>query len=99
MKAHRLANVALATIIAGSFAALLSTSHLLDKEPDRRAEFTQSGALADAQKAAQAEARIERAAAQLCARRHGNAGYRWSEDNSLICTDHRGRTLTAKAAP
>lgn len=98
MTSHRLLNIGLTAIIVAAFVGLLSASHLLDREPDRRAEFAQSSALADAQKAAQRAARQERAAAQLCAKAYGNAGYRWSEDGTLVCTDHRGRTLTAKAA-
>lgn len=100
MTPHRLANIAMTAAIVLTLAATLSTAHLLDHQPDRRAEHTQASALADAQQAAQRAARQERAAAQLCARMHGNAGYRWSEDGTLVCTDHRGRvSVTVAGGP
>lgn len=84
---HRLLNIALATAIA----ATLSCSYLLDGPSDHHAEWDQAKALELAQKAAEVEARLERAAAQLCVKVKGpNAGYRWEENNRLVCTDNRG---------
>lgn len=97
MTPHRLINIALTLAVVLLIALPLSLSHLLDHQPDRRDERTNGSALADAQQAAQRAARQERAAAQLCAKTHGNAGYRWSEDNTLICTDHRGRVAVTVA--
>ena len=98
MTPHRLANIALTLAIVLALAATLSLSHLLDGQPDRRTEAAQASALADAQQDAARTARTERAAAQLCAKTHGNAGYRWSDDGTLVCTDHRGRVAVAVAA-
>ena len=98
MNTRRLANIAMAGVIAATFAAALSTSHLLDRSDDKRAEWAESSALKDAQSAARKAARQERAAAQLCARMHGNAGYRWAEDGTMVCTDHRGRVNVATKA-
>lgn len=97
MHPHRLANIFLALLLAISLAALLSMAHLLDAPPQRSTQPTQGSALADAQAQAARSGRQERAAAQLCARMHGNAGYRWSEDGSLVCTDHRGRNAVTVA--
>ena len=97
MTPHRLANIAMTAAVVLTLAATLGLSHLLDGHPDRRTEAAQSSALAEAQQAAQRAARQERAAAQLCARMHGNAGYRWSDDNTLVCTDHRGRNAVTVA--
>ncbi len=98
MHPHRLAKIFLAMLLAVSLAALLSMAHLLYGQPDRRTEAAQASALADAQKDAARAARTERAAAQLCAKTHGNAGYRWSDDGTLVCTDNRGRVAVAVAA-
>jgi hypothetical protein len=96
MKAHRLANIVMAGVIAAAFAAVLSTSHLLDQHTDKRAEWAESTSLKDAQFAARMEAIRERGAAQLCAKLHGNAGYRWANDGTLVCTDHKGRATEKK---
>lgn len=97
MTQHRLDNIAMTAAIVLTLAATLSTAHLLDHQPDRRTEAAQASALADAQKDAARAARTERAAAQLCAKTHGNAGYRWSDDGTLVCTDHRGRNAVTVA--
>lgn len=84
---HRILNITLAVAIA----ATLSSAYLLDGPDDHRAEWDQAKALELAQKAAEVEARMERAAAQMCIRLKGpNAGYRWDENNRLVCIDNRG---------
>ena len=82
-------------VIAGIALALAMAVTLLYGTVDNKAEWQESKALSDAQAAAQREARLERAAAQQCARMHGNAGYRWTQDGELVCTDHRGRVAVA----
>lgn len=92
MTKHRLLN----WLLAAGVAAALSCSYMLDGPTDHRAEWDQAEALELAQKAAEVEARMERAAAQLCVKLKGpNAGYRWTEDHKLVCTDNRGRAVLA----
>lgn len=98
MTAHRLINIALTAALTAAMATILSTGHLLD---DHSADWSESTALADAQKAAQLAARTERAAAQLCVRIKGpNAGYRWTASGDLVCTSNKGQgaVSVAKAA-
>lgn len=96
MTAHRALNIAAALLLAAVIAAALATSHLLDGPDNHRAEWAESTALADAQKQAQREARRERAYAELCMKVKGpNAGYMWSVDNTLVCTDNQGRSVVA----
>ena len=59
MTRHRIANLALTGALFLSMAAVLLGGPVLDDNSD---EWAQSSALADAQKAAQLEARTERAA-------------------------------------
>ena len=88
MTRHRLINIALTLGITAAFAAVLSIGPALD---DRSDEWAQSTALADAQKAAQLEARTERAAQQLCVRIKGpNAAHRWTPSGELVCTSNKG---------
>ncbi len=85
---HRLLNIALAAAIA----ATMSCAYLLDGPDDHSAERDQAEAIELAQKAADVEARMERAAAQLCIKLKGpNAGHRWTEDHRLVCTNNKGR--------
>lgn len=85
---HRLLNIAMAVAIA----ATLSCAYLLDGPDDHSAEWDMADAIDLAQKAADVEARIERAAAQLCVKLKGpNAGHRWTEDHQLVCTTNKGR--------
>lgn len=84
--------------LAGIALALVMAIVMLYSTTDHRAEWQQSKDLSDAQQQAQREARLERAAAQQCARMHGNAGYRWTDDGVLVCTDHRGRINVAEKA-
>ena len=88
MTRHRILNIALTLGLTAAFSAILLSGPALD---DRSDEWQQSTALADAQKAAQAAARTERAAAQLCVRIKGpNAGYRWTDSGELVCTSNKG---------
>ena len=85
---HRILNVALAAAIA----ATLSSAYLLDGPDDNSTEWALAESISLAQKAAQLEARQERAAAQLCMKLKGpNAAYRWTEGNQLVCTTNKGR--------
>ena len=59
MQAHRAINIALTGATVVGIAAILLAGPVLDDNSD---EWAQSSALADAQKAAQLEARTERAA-------------------------------------
>ena len=68
MNAHRAVNIALTIGLAVALAAILGSSHLLD---DHSSEWPESTALQDAQRAARAEYRRDRAAQQLCIRLHG----------------------------
>lgn len=78
--------------LAAGIAAVLSCAYLLDGPDDHSAEWDQAAAAQMAQKAADMEARVERAAAQLCMKLKGpNAGYRWTADNQLVCTTNKGR--------
>lgn len=55
--------------------------------------------LSDAQKQAQAEARRERAATQLCVRLHGlGVSHSWDADGRLVCKARRGNGQTIVAA-
>ncbi len=93
MTPHRALNIAAALLLAAVIAATLATSHLLDAD-DHRAEWAESSALADAQKAAQRDARQERAAAELCMKLKGpNAAHAWTEDGQLVCRDNRGHSV------
>jgi len=76
---------------AGAALALALAFVMLYSTTDNSADWQHSKALQDAQQSAQREARMERAAAQQCAKLHGNAGYRWTDEGVLVCTDHRGR--------
>lgn len=91
INAHRALNISLAVASALVIAAMLSAAHLLDGPDDAQAERDQASALLDAQRHAQREARQERAAAQLCARLRGEAGYRWTDAGELVCLDRQGR--------
>ena len=102
MTAHRIFNIAAGIMLACAIGAAMATSHLLDTQPDARAEWAESTALAEAQKAARLAARTERAAAQLCVRVKGpNSGHAWTGAGELVCTDNRGgqRLVVAKVAP
>ena len=98
MSAHRLINIALTAALVVAVATILSTGHLLD---DHSAEWNPSTALRDAQQQAQASARRERAAQQLCIRLHGpGVAAAWDADDRLVCSARRGpaRTVVAGGA-
>ena len=98
MNAHRILNITLAIAGAAAMATVLLAGPALD---DHSSEWNHSTALADAQKAAQLEARTERAAQQLCVRIKGpNAAHRWTASGELICTSNKGQgaVSVAKAA-
>lgn len=98
MTPHRLGNIALTLAIVLVMAATLSTAHLLDHQPDRRAEHTQASTLAEAQQAAERQARKERAAQHDCMQSRGpQSAARWLDDAQYICTDRFGRTAVTVA--
>ena len=79
-------------VLSVAAAALLSCSFHLDGPDDHSAERDMADAIDLAQKAADVEVRLERAAAQLCVKLKGpNAGHRWTEDHRLVCTTNKGR--------
>lgn len=86
MTAHRLLNMALLAFLL----AVLSTSYLLDTdEPYTHAQR-------DAIAAAQADARKERGARDLCRELHGpQAAHLWDAGGSLVCISRRGETLAS----
>jgi hypothetical protein len=96
MTPHRLVNIALTAALVVAIATILSTGHLLD---DHSAEWNHSTALRDAQQQAQATARRDRAAQQLCVKLHGpGVAAAWDADDRLVCSARRGpaRTVVAK---
>ena len=96
MTAHRAINLALTAALAVGIAAILGTGHLLD---DNSADWPKSTALQDAQRHAQAEARRERAAAQLCIRLHGpGVAPAWDGDGRLVCSARKGGAKTTVVA-
>jgi len=88
-------HTALNWALAGCLALLMSLSWHLD------ADTLASATTTDAQRTAQAEARKERAAAQLCIKLHGpGVAHGWTPDGALVCTARRGpaRTVVAGGA-
>lgn len=86
-------HTALNWALAGCLALLVSLSWHLD------AETVVSATTADAQKQAQADARKERAASELCTKLHGpGVAHAWDADGALICRARRGagRTVIAQ---
>jgi len=95
MNAHRFTNIAITLGLTAAFAAVLSMGPALD---DRSGEWAQADALADAQKAAQLEARTERSAQRLCQQIKGpNAAHRWTPSGELICTNNKGQGAVSVA--
>ena len=98
MTPHRAVNLALTAGLTAGLAAILLAGKPLD---DHSAEWNHSTALRDAQQQAQANARRERAAQQLCIRIKGpNAAHKWTPSGELICTGNKGQgaVSVAKAA-
>ena len=98
MTAHRILNITLAIAGAAAMATVLLAGPVLD---DHSADWNQSTALADAQRAAQLAARTEKSAQALCQRIKGpNAAPRWTADGELTCVGTRGQAVSvAKVAP
>ena len=80
-----------------ALAAILLAGPAID---DHSADWQHSTALLDAQQQAQADARRDRAAQQLCIKLHGpGTAYRWTDAGDLVCTDHRtGRAAVVVAS-
>jgi len=96
MTAHRLLNAAIGLAIFVGASAILLAGPVLDDHSD---EWDHSTALRDAQQHAQAQARRDRAAQQLCIRLHGPGVVpSWDADDRLVCSARRGpaRTVVAK---
>ena len=85
-------HTALNWLLAGCLALLVSLSFHLD------ADTISSATTTDAQRTALAEARKERAAAQLCVKLHGpGVAHGWDADGALVCTARRGPARTVIA--
>ncbi len=85
-------HTALNWFLAGCLALLVSLSWHLD------ADTLASAATTDAQRTALAEARKERAAAQLCVKLHGpGVAHAWDADGALICRARHGAARTVIA--
>ena len=88
MTAQRLLNISLTLALAAAIAAILSTGHLLD---DHSADWHQSTALADAQRAAREARQAERDAIRQCTALHGpGAAVGYGIDGNVICGPRRG---------
>lgn len=99
MTPNRLLNLALTLAITLGIAAVAATAPHLDGPDAPRAGQPAPSALADAQRAAQQAAALERAAQRQCTRLHGpGSGHRYTPDGALVCTDPRGRAATTYAA-
>jgi len=94
-------HTALNWLLAGCLALLVSLSWHLDADTLAGALDTNTNTTAEAQRTALAEARKERAAAQLCVKLHGpGAAHGWTPDGALICRARHGpaRTVVAQGA-
>jgi hypothetical protein len=85
MTMHRITNLALAALIA----LLLSCSYLLDLPSDLQEITDGAMALQDAQQAASAAVRFDRAARQICGGE--NAQFDILADGAVQCRTKRGR--------
>ena len=90
MNAHRILNVLQFVGIVASYAAMMQMD-------DHSAEMAESGALLDAQKAAQLELKRDMAAAKACRESHGESGFTWTQDGQLVCIPRKPQRL-AKAS-
>lgn len=96
MTVHRLLNAAIGLAIFVGASVILLAGPILD---DHRADWPESTALRDAQKQAQAEARSERAAAQLCIKIAGpGVAPVWDTDGRLVCRARKGGAKTTVVA-
>lgn len=84
MTTHRAIN----WTIAGLIALLLSAAHLLDGPDDNSHEHAQALSLQDAIKSEAAEARMARAAREICGE---NAGFRSVDASTIQCYTHKGK--------
>lgn len=90
MNTHRVLNSAAALLLAAVIAAALSTSHLLDLD-DHHADWPQSTALADAQRAAREAHAAELAAIRQCTALHGpGVAVAYTVDGDIVCKARRG---------
>ena len=97
MNPRRIMQTLCAAIGALIFAALLSTGHLLDGPSDAQVRIDTARSTKDAERAAQYQARFERAAQRACG--GGNGAFVLLADNSIQCLTHQGhKTFTAKVA-
>ncbi len=75
-------------LMALMFAALLSTSYMLDGPDDLQTESAIAQDILAAQKAAERELRMDRAARQFCVKAKGlYSVHRWDVNGNLVCTD------------
>ncbi|MEY4345273.1 MAG: hypothetical protein RL032_1105 [Pseudomonadota bacterium] len=83
--------------LAGAVALVLSSAYLLDGPSDHQAAIDSAAAAKDAQRAAAAQARFERAAQQACGE---NAGWQLRDDGAVQCFTKRGhKTIVARVTP
>lgn len=95
MTAHRALNIVLTACLVVGVATILLAGPVLD---DHSADWAHSTALRDAQQQAQADARRDRAAQQLCIRLHGPGVVPgWDADGRLVCTARKGPARTVVA--
>ena len=73
--------------LAGLMALVLSTAYLLDGATDHQAAIDSAAAAKDAQRAAVAQARFDRAAQAMCGE---NAGWQLRADGAVQCLTKRG---------
>lgn len=73
--------------LAGLMALVLSTAYLLDNPTDHQAAIDTASAARDAQRAAVAQARFDRAAQAMCGE---NAGWQLRADGAVQCLTKRG---------
>lgn len=95
MTAHRLINIGLSLAGAIFFAAALSLSHLLGPD-DLETERIQVRDLESAQRQAQRQARMEKAALEACG---ANASYHMLHGGGFQCTTKHGRKTHMASAP
>ena len=74
-------------LAAALLSLLLGSAYRLDAPTDHNTEMAQAQALEDAIKSEAADARFERAVAELCGE---NAGHKPLEDGAIQCYTHSG---------
>jgi hypothetical protein len=73
--------------LAGAVALVMSTAYLLDGPSDHQAAIDTAAAERNAQRAAVAQARFDRAAQAMCGE---NAGWQLRADGAVQCLTKRG---------